>query len=381
MTTASNQKPPDQKPRGKWSSIVQRFRNCVPIIKGSDHLGSGLLVSSDGFILTNEHVVRGHRALLVSLYDGTTAKATPVHNHDSMDIAVVKSSIHTARYFDLVAGSLADGCGAGDDALAIGHPRGLSFTATTGIISESARRLPDGVFVQTDVAINPGNSGGPLFDVTGKLIGLNTQVVAESQGLGFAIPAGQVLEYWKEFLRLYRSGRISVPSDEQLSQIEEALSPAQIIEAAAELAEIEVVREDRSEKGFGWAARTALGNSFSVYIDEETFQLIHYVETWEYFPDEMNEYDRGFAHGVLLRMLLWHNEMYGMIRFVMSEDYRLFLEAFRESQNLDVSEAAVSLLHMAEAVDRYADTLRERLRRTSAPAVGRRWMPHFLRKK
>ena len=205
-------------PAGKWKQIIQECRNYVPIIEGSAHLGSGLLVSCDGFILTNEHVVTGQTLMLVSLHDGTRAKATTVHNHESADLAILKSSIHTERYFELSPRTLSDGCDAGDEALAIGHPRGLSFTATTGIISESARLLPDGVFVQTDVAINPGSSGGPLFDVHGNLISLHTQIVAESQGLVFAIPARQMFAYSQDFTRLYSSGKISVPSDEQLSQ-------------------------------------------------------------------------------------------------------------------------------------------------------------------
>lgn len=345
MPTTSN-----KTPAGKWSSIVREYRNHVPIIKGTDHLGSGLLVSSDGFILTNEHVVRGHRSLLVSLHDGTTSKGTPVHNHDSMDLAIVKSSIHTERFFELSAASLADECDAGDEALAIGHPRGLSFTATTGIVSESARRLPDGVFVQTDVAINPGNSGGPLFDVAGKLIGLNTQILAESHGLGFAIPARQVFEYWQEFLRLYRSGKLSIPTDEQLSQIDESLSPRQIIESAAELAEIEVVSEEKKD-GFGWTARTESGNIFSVYIDENMFLLTNFIAAMEYLPNPQ----------VLYQMLRWQYDLFGLIKFQISESGDLFLGGVRESSNLDVSEAAQSLLRMEEAVDRYADTLSELL--------------------
>ena len=122
-------------------------------------------------------------------------------------------------FFDLSAASLADGCEAGDEALAIGHPRGMTFTATAGIISESKRVLDDGVFVQTDVPINPGNSGGPLFDVVGKLIGINTQVMIDAQGLGFAIPAREVLEYWMDFGRTRSAGRVSIPTDKQLSRL------------------------------------------------------------------------------------------------------------------------------------------------------------------
>ena len=342
---------PKQKPAGKWTAIVREYRNYVPIIKGTDHLGSGLLVSSDGFILTNEHVVRGHRALLVSLHDGTTAKATPVHNHDNMDLAIVKSSIHTERYFELSADSLADGCDAGDEALAIGHPRGLSFTATTGIVSESARRLRDGVFVQTDVAINPGNSGGPLFDVAGKLIGLNTQVMAESHGLGFAIPARQVFEYWKRFLRLYRSGSISIPTDEQLSQVDETLTPRQIIESASEIAEIAIILRENDENGCHWSARTESGKKFHIFINDHVFVLTRRIAELEYLPDAR----------LLFQLLRWQSDMYGIARFEIDDDHELMLRGAREFENLDVSEVAQSLLRMEEAVDRYADTLGELL--------------------
>lgn len=362
--------PPDEKPPGKWSSIVRDFRNCVPIVKSTEHLGSGLLVSSDGFILTNEHVVRGHRALLVSLHDGTTAKATPVHNHDRMDLAIVKSSIHTERFFELSADTLANGYDAGDEALAIGHPRGLSFTATTGIVSESARQLPDGVFVQTDVAINPGNSGGPLFDLNGRLIGLNTQIMAESQGLGFAIPARTVWEYWQEFMSLYRHGRVLIPTDEQLSQLEEALSPRQIVESAAELAEIEIDRQDK-EDPYTWMARSKSGNYFLVYVDESLFRLVHYIADWEHLPNpqerrwrtrrRQSPADAAHRLDILYHLLRWQDDMFGLIKFVIDESDRLLLLGVRESANLDVSEAAWSLSLMAEAVDRYSGTLSELL--------------------
>ncbi len=310
--------------------------------------------------------------MLVSLHDGTTAKATPVHNHDSMDLAVVKSSIHTERFFELSADSLAHGYDAGDEALAIGHPRGLSFTATTGIVSESARQLPDGVFVQTDVAINPGNSGGPLFDLNGRLIGLNTQVMEESQGLGFAIPARTVWEYWQEFMSLYRHGRVSIPTDEQLSQVEEPLNPRQIVESAAELAEIEIVRQDNEQHGYRWVAELESGNIFLVYIDETLFQLTCYIADWEDPPNprerrwrtrrRQSPADTAHRLDILYHLLRWQDDMFGLIKFVINEDDHLVLVGTRESVNLDVSEVAWSLSRMAEAVDRYANTLSELLK-------------------
>ena len=107
---------------GSWKSIIQECRNYVPIIEGTEHLGSGLLVSSNGLIITNAHVVERQSLLFVSLHDGTRAKATPVHKHEISDLAIVKASIHTERFFELSVSALANGRDAGDEVLAIGHP-------------------------------------------------------------------------------------------------------------------------------------------------------------------------------------------------------------------------------------------------------------------
>src|SRR5205823_4609112 len=100
---------------------------------------------------------------------------------------------------------------AGDDVLAIGHPRGFAFTSTRGIISATRRRLPDGEYVQTDVAINPGNSGGPLLDQQGRLVGLNTRVTVDAQGLGFAIGGEEVRAYVLYVLDLIRRRELHCP--------------------------------------------------------------------------------------------------------------------------------------------------------------------------
>ena len=335
----------DNTTSGKWKPIIQKCRNYVPVVEGTAHVGSGLLVSSDGFILTNRHVVEEQELLFVSLYDGTRAKATPVHAHGTSDLAVVKASINTNVFLELSALSLADGCEAGDEALAIGHPRGLLFTATTGIVSEGRRVLGDGVFVQTDVAINPGNSGGPLFDVFGKLIGINTQVMIDSQGLGFAIPAPQVLEYWREFSRLHSSGRIHIPTDDQLSRMEQSLSPRKVLDAAAELAEI-VLEERRNKDGDPWwLAVTPDGNTFMVLINEEGFSLFRHMVDIDHLPE---------SHECFKTLLQWNDQIGGVIRFSIDDQDRLYLGGCREFESLDVSEAALSLALMSQAVDSYA---------------------------
>jgi Do/DeqQ family serine protease len=151
-------------------------------------IGSGVIVSRDGYILTNAHVVAGAQQLTVTLLDGRTFKGRVVGTDPASDLAVVKIPASA-----LPAASLGDSAALqpGDWAIAIGNPYGLNFTVTVGVISATGRTLPDGpeeTFIQTDAAINPGNSGGPLVDTAGRVIGINTAKFQSGEGIGFAIP-------------------------------------------------------------------------------------------------------------------------------------------------------------------------------------------------
>lgn len=151
-------------------------------------IGSGVIVSPDGYILTNAHVVRGADRLTVTLLDGRTFAGKVVGADSATDLAVVKiqaSNLPIARLGESAP------LQPGDWAIAIGNPYGLNFTVTLGVISATGRSLPDGPeepFLQTDAAINPGNSGGPLVDAAGRVIGINTAEFENAQGIGFAIP-------------------------------------------------------------------------------------------------------------------------------------------------------------------------------------------------
>jgi serine protease Do len=153
--------------------------------------GSGFLVSSDGLVLTNAHVVDGAKEVTVKLSDHREFKAKVLGADRSSDIAVLKIEGHD---FPSVRLGDSDQLGVGDYVLAIGEPFGLEETATAGIVSAKGRSLPgDGYvpFIQTDAAVNPGNSGGPLFDSTGAVVGINAQIYSNSggyQGVSFAIP-------------------------------------------------------------------------------------------------------------------------------------------------------------------------------------------------
>src|SRR5579863_7851294 len=153
--------------------------------------GSGFLISSDGLVLTNAHVVDGAKEVTVKLSDHREYKAKVLGADRASDIAVLKID---GRDFPSVRLGDSDQLGVGDYVLAIGEPFGLEETATAGIVSAKGRSLPgDGAvpFIQTDAAVNPGNSGGPLFDAGGNVVGINSQIYTNSggyQGVAFAIP-------------------------------------------------------------------------------------------------------------------------------------------------------------------------------------------------
>ena len=171
--------------------------------KKSTNLGSGVIVSDQGYILTNSHVVEAADDIEVALADTRRAKAKVVGTDPETDLAVIKIDLPT---LPSIAFGLSDQAAVGDVVLAIGNPFGVGQTVTLGIISATGRSHL-GIntfenFIQTDAAINPGNSGGALVDTSGQLIGINTAIYSRapggaSLGIGFAIPATtakQVLE-------------------------------------------------------------------------------------------------------------------------------------------------------------------------------------------
>jgi serine protease Do len=178
--------------------LRQFFGGRVPEIQQPPQsgLGSGVIISADGYIATNNHVVQGADEVIVALDDGRELKAKVVGRDPQTDIAVIKVD---AKNLPAVTFADSNKIEVGDRVLAIGNPFGLGETVTTGIVSAKSRRPGLGLdyedFVQTDAAINPGNSGGALVDVEGRLIGINTAILSRNggfQGVGLAVPANLV---------------------------------------------------------------------------------------------------------------------------------------------------------------------------------------------
>ena len=170
-------------------------------------LGSGVIISTDGTILTNNHVIEGATRIQVQLNDGTEYDAEVVGADPPSDLAVIRVKASGASFPAMPLGE-SDRLRVGEWVVAVGSPYGLSQTVTTGIISAKGRHNT-GInsyenFLQTDAAINPGNSGGALLNLRGELVGINTAIFSRSggyQGIGFAIPIGMARKISSDLIR------------------------------------------------------------------------------------------------------------------------------------------------------------------------------------
>jgi serine protease Do len=211
--------------------VLEFFRRFIPRQPGpgqapgpaprseSRSLGSGFVISQDGYVLTNAHVVEGADEITVKFTDKREFKAKVIGADRRTDIALIKidaTGLPAVRFGDPSKLKV------GEWVVAIGSPFGFENTVTAGIVSAKGRSLPQENFVpfiQTDVAINPGNSGGPLFNMRGEVIGINSQIYSRTggfMGLSFAIPADVALDVQKQLKEMGRvaRGRIGVQIQE-----------------------------------------------------------------------------------------------------------------------------------------------------------------------
>src|ERR1700674_4776548 len=173
-------------------AVISVVESVGPAVVGVSGVGTGLLITPDGYALTNSHVASAVKAYELTLRDGTVLKADLVGRDPHTDLAVLRASgtgLPHARLGD--SGQLK----VGQLVVAIGHPFGFQSTVTTGVISALGRTMRSQTgrtienIIQTDAALNPGNSGGPLVDTRGQAVGINTDIIAMAQGICFAVPS------------------------------------------------------------------------------------------------------------------------------------------------------------------------------------------------
>jgi S1-C subfamily serine protease len=179
----------------------------------NNSIGSGVIFSEDGYIVTNTHIISGNKLIKVKLYNGEEFDANLIGADVNADIAVLKINANTLLKPINVSNS--DELKIGDKVLAIGNPYGIGISVSSGIISATGRDYgnPYLELIQTDAAINPGNSGGALINENGNLIGINTKIFSRTgayQGLGFAIPSNNIVQIASEIIQYgeIRSGWI-----------------------------------------------------------------------------------------------------------------------------------------------------------------------------
>ena len=197
------------KPSGKGAGEAQQVNG----------MGSGVIIDSRGYILTNQHVVQDVNRIEVTLHDGAKFIGAPIAHDPSTDLALIK--IEASRPVPVIHFGTSSDLMRGEKVVAIGNPFGYQHTVTEGIISALHRDIPvNGVqqyedLIQTDASINPGNSGGPLVNIDGDMIGLNAAVRVGAQGIGFAIPVDKALEVAATLI--HRTHGIDVPFDVRTS--------------------------------------------------------------------------------------------------------------------------------------------------------------------
>ncbi len=172
--------------------VIERFRSIVVQIATPYSTGTGFLLHSEGVIVTNEHVVRDNREVVVESDLLPRQLAKVVFTDQRLDIAFIEApalpqapEVHLASGADLKEG---------DQVIAVGHPFGLRYTATQGIVSNTRHEQNDVVYIQHDAALNPGNSGGPLVAASGEVVGINTFIIRNGNSIGFSLPASYLME-------------------------------------------------------------------------------------------------------------------------------------------------------------------------------------------
>tara|TARA_Y100000310_G_C20597364_1_gene771199 strand:- start:363 stop:1235 length:873 start_codon:yes stop_codon:yes gene_type:complete len=183
-----------------FSNVIEDTINAVVSVKTDVSQGSGFIITSEGYVVTNYHVIEDASAMSIVPYQDSIKAVTIIGYNSEKDVALLKIS-GSYNYLELGNSNNLD---VGEKVIAMGNPFGLSFSVTEGIISALDRSGPAGneAYIQTDVPLNPGNSGGPLVSKSGKVIGINNFKIGDAESLGFALESNEVVDIINEISQL-----------------------------------------------------------------------------------------------------------------------------------------------------------------------------------
>ena len=175
-----------------FSGVIDDTIGSVVSVVTNTAKGSGFIITNDGYVVTNYHVIAGANAISVIPYEDSAKTVELIGYNSNIDLALLKIN---GSYTPLAFGN-SNNVEIGEKVIAMGNPYGLSFSVTEGIVSSLHRTGSNGlnVYIQTDVPLNPGNSGGPLIDKQGKVIGITNFKISEAESLGFALESNQAVE-------------------------------------------------------------------------------------------------------------------------------------------------------------------------------------------
>ncbi len=179
-----------------FSKIISQVMPAVVSVQTDKSIGSGAIITNDGYVITNQHVIEGASIIVVKTFDGQKYNAQVIGQDAAIDIAVLKIE---GSFNGLQFGN-SDNANIGEKVIAVGSPLGLEFTVTEGIISSTNREYSGVQYFQIDVPVNPGNSGGPLVNKLGQIVGINSRKLSGGEGIGFSIKSNQAKQIVEQFV-------------------------------------------------------------------------------------------------------------------------------------------------------------------------------------
>ncbi|MEA3228554.1 MAG: trypsin-like peptidase domain-containing protein [Campylobacterota bacterium] len=343
-------------------NILETYIENIIQIMTPHGTGTGFII--DDLIITNSHVVGGLREVVISAKKIKRTIAKVIYDDPNYDLAFIKVEFELPKIALNLSTKIVED---GDTTIAIGHPYGLNYTATEGIVSRASRVQDDLEYIQIDAAINPGNSGGPLLNRDGEVIGVNTFIIQNSNNLGFALPYFYIEEVMRDFKLLKRENIIKCPSCKNNIQEQEIVNDY-CPECGTKL---EVARARR--KGYNPTGSTKLLEEILTSLDINVTLSRRSQSSWRVDEGsariDINYYENGVIIGdaklcaiptqkidKLYDYLLEENAKLSYLQFSINEN-SIYLSYLIIDSSLTKKEGKIALERLFKFANRYDDIL------------------------